>query len=855
MKKITILAVIFLLMYSYFALGFSERVLEENKLASKNVLFISAYSPSFETFFNQVDGIKSVFDEKNITLDIEFMDSKRFYTPENMKHFKDSISYKLKNSAPYDLIIVGDDNALNFVVDNKNLFDGLPIIFLGINDVDFAKEVSADRNITGIYESVSLKGTIDLARTLTPNANRVVALFDTTPTSNAIRTQYSELKKNYDLTLDALDLSTISFEALKSELNKLTNRDIVLFVSLHRDASGHTLSFKEGLSIVFENINQPIFCLYDFGLDNGLIGGEIVSFFEQGKIAAETALSIFNGTPIEQIGVIENTHLKVIDYNVASAFNLNLEALPNDVTLINKLESPLIRYLPYLLSGAMIIVLQSILILYLRNNIKKRKQVEHELLIHKKELTTTNDELAIINEELLASNEELQESNDKLSHAVDTIADQKEEIYQLIYLDDLTKLNNRVAMTELIRRWIKDSGSDAIFAVIFLDVDNFKLINDTFGHDFGDRIIFETGKRLTVLEGKNLCVGRFGGDEFLLVLRAAEISQVHKFLKKLENQFIAPFSLENRTLYLTISVGVALYPLHGLDDKDLIKKADMALYEAKLSGKNRSIIYRQVMTKALEDKVLFQSYIRNAFGKNEFYLNFQPYYHINTKSFIGAESLIRWVSPKIGRVSPLQLIQASEEMGLIVEIGKWIIKESFLILKEINTKIDENFIININISPVQLMHPNFYNDLKALIAETGVTPKNICLEMTETTLLEHSEASEDIIKKAKELGLKIALDDFGTGYSSLSYFKHIPAEVIKIDKLFVDNIAENEFDQYTAKTIIELAHHKGLEVVAEGVESERQVQILTEIGCDTIQGYYYSKPISSEVLMGLLTSK
>ncbi|MBM7562750.1 type 1 periplasmic-binding domain-containing protein [Fusibacter tunisiensis] len=191
MKKITILTVIFLSMYSCFALGFSERVLEENKLASKNVLFISAYSPSFETFFNQVDGIKSVFDEKNITLDIEFMDSKRFYTPENMKHFKDSISYKLKNSAPYDLIIVGDDNALNFVVDNKNLFDGLPIIFLGINDVDFAKEVSADRNITGIYESVSLKGTIDLARTLTPNANRVVALFDTTPTSNAIRTQYS----------------------------------------------------------------------------------------------------------------------------------------------------------------------------------------------------------------------------------------------------------------------------------------------------------------------------------------------------------------------------------------------------------------------------------------------------------------------------------------------------------------------------------------------------------------------------------------------------------------------------------------------------------------------------------------
>lgn len=855
MRKFTIL-VIAVVLFNWISLpGFTQSVSDETLSPSKNVLFISSYSPSFETFFNQVNGLKSVFDAENITLDIEFMDTKRFFTQENYEIFHQSISYKLENSDPYDLIIVGDDNALNFVVDYEELFEELPIIFLGINDVDFAKEISLENNMTGIYESVSLKGTLDLARALKPDANRVVALFDNTTTSNAVKKQYVDLNKDYELPLEAIDLSTMTFDNLKEALHKLTDRDIVLFVSLHRDVNATTISFKEGLSIVFENLDQPVFCLYDFGLDNGLIGGEIVSFYEQGKTAAETALRIFNGANIDEIKVIENTHHKVIDYAVATEYNLDLDALPDDVTLINKEESPLMRYLPYLIAGAIVIVLQTAFIIYLRNNIRQRKRVESELLLKKQELTTANDELAITNEEMLASNEELVESNDKLSKAIVTIEAQKAEIYQLIYMDDLTKLNNRVAMTDLIRTWIKVSDEDQIFAILFMDVDNFKLINDTFGHDFGDLIILETGKRLADLSSKDVAVGRFGGDEFLLVLKATELDQVHDFLKKLEGRFVDPFSVENRTLYLTISVGVALYPLHGLDDKDLIKKADMALYEAKLSGKNRSIIYQRLMTKALEDKVVFQSYIRNAFSNNEFYLHYQPYYDLNKKTFVGAESLIRWVSPEIGRVSPMQLIEASEEMGLIVEIGKWIIRESLLVLKKINMEFDANFIVSINISPVQLMHPNFYDDLKSLIDEIGVSSKNLCLEMTETTLLEHTEVSEAIIRKAKELGLKIALDDFGTGYSSLSYFKNIPAEVIKIDKLFIDHIVENEFDRFTAKTIIELAHHKGLEVVAEGVESEHQVQILTDMNCDTIQGYYFSKPVSSEALMELLTNR
>jgi diguanylate cyclase (GGDEF)-like protein len=445
---------------------------------------------------------------------------------------------------------------------------------------------------------------------------------------------------------------------------------------------------------------------------------------------------------------------------------------------------------------------------------------------------------------MMASNDDLMDSNEKLSNAVKKIEDQKNEIKELIYIDSLTKLKNRRAINELVHRWLEETKGDVAYSILFLDVDNFKLINDSFGHDFGDKVIIRTGMRLVSLETESIKIGRFGGDEFLIIYKDKDMNQFSEFLNALEQIFKNPFVIDNRTIFLTVSIGAAIYPIHGVGEEELIKKADMALYKAKERGKNRAVIYNQKMIEEVEDKVLFQSHLRGDFARGEFYLNYQPVFDVKKNTFMGAEALIRWKNTEFGQVSPIRLIQAAEEMGLIIKIGKWVLREACIFAKKINEQTKEDFIVAINISSVQMMDPDFAKDFSEIIKEVGVNPKLICLEMTETMLFEFPEDNVHMIDRLKAMGVCIALDDFGTGYSSLSYFKNIPASTLKIDKEFIDNLATNLFDCYMVETIIRLAHHKNLVVVAEGVENQEQLKILQDLKCDLIQGYYYSKPIS-----------
>ena|GEM_PF-575782 len=851
-KNILYIILIFTVILSCSILSYADEP-DSIDLSDKRVLFISSYSPSFETFFYQVEGLKSILDVNNVTLDIEFMDTKRFYTEENYSNFYNSLKYKLDNSDAYDVIIVGDDNALIFVEEFEELFTGLPVIFLGINDIEMARSMSMKSNMTGVLEMVSIEGTLELAKLLQPDAKRVVALTDATNTGQAVLEAYESYDSmDANLSFETLDLSTMTFNDFSLELGKLGSDDIVLLLAVHRDMTGETLSFDEGVEILLDSLDQPVYTLYEFGMGKGLIGGEVVSYRNQGSEAGELTIEVLKGKALEDMELIENTHVKMLDYSLIERYNLEDIKLTDDVVYINKEENTFVKLFPYITLGIIVIGLQFLLISYLYNNIKIRKVAEEELLDKKQELISSNDELTTLNEEMLASNEELTTSNEKLSDAVVKIEEQKKEIFNLIYVDDLTKLKNRLAISELINKWLDNAYDDFSYAISFLDVDNFKLINDTFGHDFGDKIIIETGQRLSTLETDRLQIGRFGGDEFLIIYKDRNMDTLSEFLYRLEELFKKPFSIDNRSLFLTISVGVAIHPIHGITSKELIKRADMALYEAKKSGKNRSIVYNQSMIENLEDKVLFQSYVRKAFNNTEFHMNYQPHFDIKKGRFTGAEALIRWKSSELGYVSPLKLIRASEEMGLIVDIGRWVLEEACLYSKSVNENVEESFVIAVNISSVQMLHPSFINDLKHIIKKTDVDPKNICLEMTETTLFEFPDSNEHIIDKIKAMGIEIALDDFGTGYSSLSYFKDIPASTIKIDKIFIDNIAGNDFDKYTAEMIINLAHHKGLLVIAEGVENEEQVELLKQMNCDIIQGYYYSKPLmasEAEVLL------
>lgn len=837
-RRITVIFIIMLLIVQG---SFGETL----KINPSRILFISSYSPSFETYDNQVDGLKSVLEAEDVLLDIEFMDTKRFYTEDNIKNFYDSLSYKLSHGPRYDVVIVGDDNALNFVKNHRELFEHIPIVFLGINDFEKLRDEDVGPLMTGVYETVSISGTVELAKRLKPNAKRVVGLFDSTVTSNAIIELYKKASKSDELPYDVIDLSNMDFDTYINKIGQLTEDDIVLYVSVHRDMLGETITFKEGLDLTKKYLKQPLFCLYDFGLYNGMVGGDVVSFVEQGKKAGEIALNIIAGQPIEGMTIEEVSHMKMVDYTIAESFNLQMKDM-DDVTFVNREISIISRVLPYLIIAIVVVVIQCILIFYLFFNVKRRKRIESELVNKRYELLSSNEELITINEELIASNDELEDSNKRLTDAVGQIEHQQKEIYQLVYQDVLTGLNNRRAISEKIEIELHQLDLNEKYAVLFLDVDNFKLINDTFGHDFGDDVIIETAERLMQLDDFDVTIGRFGGDEFLILFKYELDNQLIALLDRLKQQFKRPILLDDKSMFLTISIGVACYPDHGRHENDLIKKADMALYEAKQSGKNRYVVFNQTMHEALEDKVDFQGHIRQAMTNEEFYLNYQPYYDLKTSKFIGAEALIRWHSKTLGFVSPLKLINAAEEMGLIVELGRWVMKEACKFAKEINDRYEQDISISINISSVQLMHPSFLEDVRMILESTKVDPKQIVLEMTETTLFEYHEANIHIIDRLKKMGLSIALDDFGTGYSSLSYFKNIPANILKIDRAFVIGLSEQAFDRYTIEVIINLAHQKGVKVVAEGVEDLNQVTLLETLDCDIIQGYYFSKPLSGE---------
>jgi len=317
-------------------------------------------------------------------------------------------------------------------------------------------------------------------------------------------------------------------------------------------------------------------------------------------------------------------------------------------------------------------------------------------------------------------------------------------------------------------------------------------------------------------------------------------------LDRITQAFIDPIHIDEMRFYLTLSMGVALYPDHGSTTNEIIKKADMALYEAKGSGKDKYVFYDGLIDQNLEHKVTLQRAIREALASKSFMLYYQPLIDAQDGHLTGFEALIRWQNKDSGWVSPFELITTAEEMGIIVEIGDWVIREAMLFAKKINQERSVPIRVSINISQLQLREEDFRSKLVRQMKDTGVRADWLCIEMTETILIDSLSHRAKDLKALIELGFDIALDDFGTGYSSLSYFRELPVTILKIDKSFVDDITISRQNQHLVEVMLSIAHDRGVSVTAEGVEDSSQLEVLRKLGCDTIQGFYYSKALASE---------
>lgn len=450
----------------------------------------------------------------------------------------------------------------------------------------------------------------------------------------------------------------------------------------------------------------------------------------------------------------------------------------------------------------------------------------------------------------------------EIAYAVDQMAKkiqlQMEEMNNHAHFDSLTKLPNRNSIEKTLEEWIclaEENGQ--IIAVTFLDLDHFKQVNDSKGHAYGDELLVQVGQRIKELLPNGNFFGRFGGDEFILlsIVKEAEFTKIQHTLQLVHDAFSEDFELYDYTLHISASMGVSVYPKDAQSKKELLANADTALYEAKDNGRNLVYFFNTAMKDTFERQLMLKEGLRTALTNNEFILHYQPQLDLKLGQTTNVEALIRWVHPEWGMISPAEFIPLAESSGQICEIGNWVIDTSLQVVKRLRKKYPHIQHIAINVSAIQLQKVDFVQNLKHALIKHNVSPNLLEIEITESVIITDEKETFLKIKELKDLGIQIALDDFGTGYSSLNYLHMMPIDKLKVDRSFIQDLEGNSLVTSILETIIELGRTLGFEIIAEGVENETQLQLLREMNVDSIQGFYYSRPLDETTLFTFLKTE
>lgn len=955
LKKVFLISLIVIFCFSNLNTWSQEKTIKEDK----RVLFISSYGPSFLTFKNHFNIIKSQI--PNVQIDVEFMDSKKFKNMENEKNFYNTLDFKLKNSKKYDCVILSDDNALKFYLDyQKILFKKTPYVFLGIscnNLIEKSKKLGFG---AGIRENTFAIETINLAKKINNKSKELKIVYDESDTSKKeFKILESKIFKIKGLNIEKIKTNDFSKLEFKKKINKWNKNTIILLISAY-EFKDQNLNLEEVIKIFNEYANAPVYPIWTLGIGSGFFASKAIN---QDEMALEAGKLVRKALTEGQLYSKDiNLNLKgrfIADESLVIKNGISKSVFPKKTIFVNKKISLVEKNKKIFIIIGLSFLLLFILVLALFLNIIKRKQMQKELMQKHQELYALYEQIESSeeilkdqydqlqkNKEIIQKNEQrhrlifeasndllwdydfetfenyfsnsfyeffgkenkelfkniseffklihpddrdkiklkfynltkdkesvfcleyrvlckeniykwilttgkvLKDQNGKInriigSHSViDDRKNKEEEIKRLAYFDTITNLGNRTYFNEILKNALNKNEKNQV--VCLLDIDDFKFINDTYGHYFGDEFLACISKKIQSLNLKFSFLGRIGGDEFAMIFNQDHI-RLDYFIEEIYKLSRKPLEILNKKLYFNFSMGILKDFKKENNITDILRKIDIALYQAKKNGKGKSIIFEENMDEELKRKISLQNDLRNAIeNENGLILYYQPQKNIKTMETDGFEALVRWMNPSDGMISPLDFIPLAEESGLIIPMGKWILKTAMQFSKKLKMNYGKEFTIAVNISATQINDPNFVQDFKELFQKEDMTPKMIAIEITESILMESFDSSVKKLEQIQKMGIKISMDDFGTGYSSLNYLRKLPINTLKIDKSFIDDIVNIKATSNLTQFIIKVAQELQMLVIAEGVENQEQLNIIRNFGCDIVQGYYFSKPLSVE---------
>lgn len=489
-----------------------------------------------------------------------------------------------------------------------------------------------------------------------------------------------------------------------------------------------------------------------------------------------------------------------------------------------------------------------VLVVFLVSVIRKKAKAEENA-------KKANELLKKNVEELEAAYQKVSKMQKELKIKYSELEESREKNRRLAYRDYLTGLPNRTAFAEHLEN-VADVAEDAHpAAMVYLDVDNFKIINDTLGHSYGDELLIDIAERLKQVMESGDFLARFGGDEFIFLSRdIQDMGEYEEKIKKIQNIFSFPFILAMKEFFITVSIGIIFMPKDGKNEQMLLRNVDAAMYRAKAMGKNTYCFYEESINEELTMQMELQSQLRSALEQEEFCVYYQAQIGLEDDVLTGFEALIRWKHPERGLILPGEFIPIAEKTGLIVPMGEWVLRQACRQLKQWE---DAGFLvtISVNLSARQFIDSNLVDVITSVLEETKINPNHLELEITETVALQDIDYTIEIIQKIKAMGVAFSLDDFGTGYSSVNYLRKLPVDYLKVDKSFIDTVTEDNSDKKIVSAIIQLAKTLDIAVIAEGVESDEQAVFLKRMKCDKAQGYLYSRPLPCEEAEKFLHSK